>query len=148
MAYSVETLLYQFLKTKSAVTDLVGGSTAPRIRPDRLHQADTLPAVIIEVDTSDHCNTLDGLGGLVFSEVNVICRASTRAGSRALAEAVRVNGTDPGTGLAGASGSYGGTSFDAVLEDEVTSYTPAGDGSDQGWYDTNMSFVVSVAETT
>ncbi len=140
----VEADIRTALLAMSAVTGLVGASSLARIRPDRLHEDDTLPAVIVEVDSEVPQNDISGVGGLRISSVNLICRATTRAGSRALAEAVRTNGTNPGTGLAG----YAGASLDAVLETMTTAYVPKDDGSDQGWYDTNMDFTVIQTETT
>jgi len=148
MAEELEESLRTFLKTLDAVTALVGGATAPRIRPDKLDEGDVLPAIIIEVDDEDEQNTLDGLGGLVVADVNVKCRAGTKKVSRQLARAVRVNGTDPGTGLAGYSGVAGDQTIHAVLEGKTTSYTPSGDGSDEGHYDTDMSFTICFNEAT
>ncbi len=132
------------LLTMDAVTALVGAGSLARIRPDRLHEDDTFPAIIVEVDRETPQNDISGVGGLRISSVNLICRATTRAGSRALAEAVRVNGTNPGTGLAG----YTSATLDAVLESMTTGFVPKDDGSDQGWYDTNMDFTTIQTETT
>lgn len=108
---------------------------------DEWFRSNVTPAIVFEVDVENPQNSLDGRGGLVFADVNVICRAETRAKSRELTEAVRVNGTDPGTGLAGYSGA-----FDAVLDDMQSAAVPKNDGSDQHWYDTNMSFTLSWSE--
>ena len=97
----------------------------------------TVPAVMFEIDHENRDNDLEGRGGLVVAEANVICRANTKAEARRLAEAVRANGTDPGTGLAG----YTGT-FDAVLDDIQLAAVPKGDGSNAHWYDANMSFTL------
>jgi len=86
---------------------------------DEWFRSNETPAVVFEIDAERPQNSLDGRGGLVFADVNVICRAETRAKSRELAEAVRVNGTDPGTGLAGYSGV-----FDAVLDDMQPAAVP------------------------
>ena len=58
------------------------------------------------------------------------------------------HGPTPGTGLAGYHGLAGNQIIDGVLEDVQTSFSASGDGSDQGYYDTNMSFTVSLGETT
>lgn len=146
MAAEIEESLRTYLLTLEAVTALVGTGDSARIRPDRLHQDEDLPAVVIEVDYEDHLNDLDGKGGLVYADVNVKCRAETKAVSRQLAEAIRTNDTDPGTGLAGYTGTAGDQTIGAVLEDETTGFRPAGDGSDRGYYDTDMSFMISYNE--
>ena len=147
---SVEADLRTYLLTLGTVTALVGTSDSARIRPDRLQQSDDPlePAIIVEVDDEDHKNDLDGKGGLVYSAITLRCRARTKAVARSLAEAVRVNGTDPGTGLAARTGAMNGTTYGAVLEDEQTSFAAQAEGSDEGWYDVFCNYVLSCAETT
>ena len=135
----IESDLRGALVGMSAVTALVGA----RIW-DEWFRSETLPAIVFEFDSENRENTLDGRGGRVYADVNVICRAATRVASRALSEAVRTNGTtSPGTGLAG----YSGT-FDAVLESATPAAVPKAEGSNAYWYDTNMSFTVSWEEAT
>jgi hypothetical protein len=148
---TVEANLRTLLLTFSGVTTLVGTGDAARIRPDRLHQdADKIPVgkggVIIEVDNEAPLNDLSGVGGRVYADVNLKCRAASKAVARALAESIRSNDTDPGTGLAGYNGTPDADEIDAVLEDMTTSFTPAGDGSDQGYYDVDCSYSVTYAE--
>lgn len=130
------------------IYELQGSITTSRIRPDRFHKQDNYPGISIEVDDEDHLNGLDGKGGLVYSEVTVRCRAATRKAARQLAEAVRTNNTDPGTGLAGYDGNVNGHQFDAYLEDEQVSFTSKRAGSDQGWYDVFCNYICSFTETT
>jgi len=147
---SVEADLRVYLLTLDTVTALVGTGDAARIRPDRLQQSDNplQPAIFIEVDNEDKLNNLDGKGGMIYTAVTIRCRARTKAVARTLAEAVRVNGTDPGTGLAGRTGAMNETTYGAVLEDMQTSFTSAAEGSDQGWYDVFCNYILSVTETT
>ncbi len=144
----LEADLRAYLLTLTPVTALVGTGATARIRPDRLHESDdrTQPAVIIEVDSEDPENDLMGVGGLVYASVNLRCRALEKEDSRSLAEAIRLNGTDPGTGLAGFSGTAGSMSIDAVLENTSTSFVKDDDGSDQGFYDTNCLYEISHSE--
>lgn len=148
---TIEENLGRLLLTFSGVTALTGTGDAARIRPDRLHQDETIPAkkgaVIIEVDNEDPQNDLSGTGGLVYANVNLVCRAHEKAIARTLAEAIRTNDTDPGTGLAGYSGTpSGGSQIDAVLEDSQPTFTPREEGRDEGWYDVNCSYIVSHRE--
>ena len=134
------------LLNMSAVTALVGTGSAARIRPYMLDDRDdkTEEHVIIEVDSQSPQNDLTGTGGLTYAEVNISCRAITPTQARALAVAVKRNGTDPGTGLAGYGGS--GTSFDAVLEDEVSGRTLWNDGSQRAWHTVEQTYVMSFTE--
>lgn len=147
---SIEADLRTALLSMSAVTALVGTSYSARIRPYRLQQDDAGSSehIIIEVDSVDHANTLDGLGGRIFADVTLRCIGPTLARANALAEAVRVNGTNPGTGLAGYSGTVNGHQFDAVLMDEAVNFVPSDDGRDDGYYSVLAGYNVTVSETT
>lgn len=140
---ALEATLRTFLKTLDTVTAIVGTGDDARIRPDRLEETDTLPAIIIEVDDEDPENSLDGLGGLVYADVNIQCRAFEKEDARALAEAVRVNGTDPGTGMAGTSQD----GFHAVLENTSASlFIPEDAASQKGYFVVNCLYTVSFME--
>jgi hypothetical protein len=128
------------LQSFPAVVALVGGPAAPRIWNGKVG-AEVYPAILFDVDTADQENDLDGLSGLVFADVAVTCRGNTSAEREALAEAVRTNGTAPGTGLAGYSGA-----FDAWLDARVDVATPRQDGSGLVWYDRVLHFTVSWSE--
>lgn len=134
------------LLAMDAVTALVGTGDAARIRPDTLDDRDDKDAehVIVEVDSLVPQNSIGGTGGLTYADVNISCRAATRTEADALATAVKRNGTDPGTGLAG----YGtiASTFQSVLDDEVNSEVPRGDGSQRTWYTTEQSYTMSFAE--
>ena len=134
------------LLAMGAVTALTGTGDSARIRPDRLDDRDNKDEehVIVEVDRATPQNDITGIGGLTYSEVNISCRAATRTESDALATAVKRNGTDPGTGLAGYGGS--GTEFHAVLEDEVNSEVPRGDGSQRAWFTVEQTYIMSQTE--
>lgn len=130
----------------SAVTALVGTGDSARIRPYKLYKDDDKSEehIIIEVDDEEKANDLSGVGGLEFATVTIDCRAITAAQADALAEAVRVNGADPGTGLAG----YSGAAFDAVLESQAKSIIPFDDASNRTWYVVAQEYTVIDTETT
>jgi len=149
VASEVVESLIAALKTFSAVTDLVGSGNDARIYA-WLKQDVTIPdngTIIVELDSTDHSNDLLGQGGLEYHDVNILCRAPTPAAATVLAEAIRVNGTDPGTGLAGYSATPIDTLIDATLTD-TTGPTPAArlDGSANGLFDVNMTWQVSQNE--
>lgn len=133
---SVEADLRTVLLTLNAVTALTGTGAAARIRPDKLHQDDNADEehIIIEIDNEEHLNDLTGRGGRIMADVTLRCLAKTKAEARALAEAVKLNGTNPGTGLAGYEGTVNGKTFDVWVEDEQATIDLAEDGSDRAWY--------------
>lgn len=145
---SVEADLRTLLLTFSPVTALVGTGDSARIRPDKLAQGDddTLQAIIIEVDDERPQNTLEGTSLRRYADVTVRCQARTKAQARAVALAVKLNGTDPGTGLAGYTGTLSGTVYDAWLEDEQTSFSPVEEGSDEAYYYVFSNYVMTWAE--
>lgn len=136
------------LLTMSAVTAKVGTGTSARIRPYRLQTIDdrTEEHIIMEVDVQARENTLDGSGGvLVNAAVNLSCRAMTLDEARALAAAVKTNGTNPGTGFAWYGGS--GTAFHAWLEDETHSEIKWKDDSrERVWHVIDQSYTVQYTE--
>lgn len=119
----------------TAVTAIVGDGSAARIRPDRPYQGESPPLIIVEIDSEDIENDLTGRADRVQFTATITCRDSSRSRARQLAEAVRTNGTDPGTGLAG----YSGT-FDAWLESIDDANAWRGTGGDEAFYDTILTF--------
>ena len=145
---SIEGDVRTALAAMAAVADYNGSAAADEmvIRYGYLEEDDepTDPHIVIDIDTDTPQNDLDGTGGLRYADLTLTCRAMTMAHSKALAEAVRTNGTDPGTGMAG----YGtaATVFQAVLEDEVRSTEPFDDNSGRMWHVTIQSYTVSYGE--
>jgi hypothetical protein len=136
------------LLAMSAVTAYTGSNTTTaRIRPYKLDPTDdpTEEHIVIEVDSKNDENDLEGEGGLPLCEVNISCRAMTRTLVNALAEAVRVNGTDPGTGLAG----YGGasTAFHSWLVGRTETTLRWDDKSGRKWHSVEMDFRMQYSET-
>ena len=148
MATSVETLLRRALLTMDAVTTIVGTGANAKIRADHVDPDDKPPYIIIEVDQDVPDTDLDGIGGLVHSDVNLVCRAATSEAAWTLSEAVRTNGTDPGTGLAGYTGTVEGDASDCILEQRARASVPRKDGSNRRWYDVNMTLTAIHAENT
>lgn len=135
------------LLAMDAVTALVGTGDAARIRSDRLDDRDDKDEehIVIEIDQLTPQNDVTtGKGGLTYADVNISCRAATRTLADALSTAVKRNGTNPGTGLAG-RGTIAST-FQAVLDSEVNSEVPRDDGSQRTWYTVEHSYTMSFAE--
>lgn len=123
-----------------AVTAIVGASSSSaRIWNSwqRVTGANAYPCVVLDIDSEEEQNDLLARPGLVIASVTITCRDNTHDGSDALQAAVRSNGTSPGTGLAGYTGS-----FDAILESTAHSETPKDDGSTGHWYDHIMTFTM------
>ncbi|HCS53286.1 hypothetical protein [Rubinisphaera sp.] len=100
---TLEEAVRAMLLSLDAVTDLVGD----RIRPDILDRSDDPPAILVKVEDEQLHTDLDGQGGLVKAVVVIEAIATTRIESRALERAIRLNGTDPGSGLQGYAGLVG-----------------------------------------
>ena len=150
MADEIVESLVAALKAMSAVTDLVGTGNDARIVA-WLKQDVDIPAngtIFVERDSIDHkTNDLLGLGGLPYFDVNILVRAPTASAASVLAEAIRVNGTDPGTGLAGFSDTPLTTLVDATLIDTTGPIVAVrDDGSTLPYFDINMTFECSQNE--
>jgi serine/threonine protein kinase HipA of HipAB toxin-antitoxin module len=140
----IEDNLRALLLTFGAVTALV----AQRIRPDELHQSDALPAIVLSVPSEEHHNDLEATGGLVAATVLITAIAETKLAARAIAEAVRTNGTNPGTGLAGYSGAAGSGSIQgAFLLKTSQHFEPEQDGSADSRWEITGEYEVWYAET-
>jgi len=109
----IETAIIQKLETLGALTALVGS----RISVDDIEQDDELPAVVVIVadeTPQDGELDLDGQNDLWQADVDIEVYARSRTEARAVEAAIRDNGTDPGTGLNGFSGSVSEGSFKAA----------------------------------
>lgn len=144
----IETAVRAYLLTLSAVTAIT-----TTIRPHELNQDDvpvnsTASAILIVVLKENFANTIDGKCPLVSA--NVLVRAINRklSSTRTLAEAIRVNGTDPGTGMAGANVTTGSLPFMAMLEEREVDVVRDQDGSDTGMWSTDSLFYLTFNETT
>ena len=88
MALDVHERMVTRLKAVSAVTDLVGASTAARIRPMRLNQADELPAIVYQLVGSYRSNITTGTSTTASSRFRVHCLDDSYDGVHVLSEAV------------------------------------------------------------
>src|ERR1043166_5680038 len=109
MSASIEQALQTLISGLSAVN----GLGTVQIRPYKMAQKDLgdsdFGGVIISVrDQEDQQVDLSGRGGGVASKIGITCIASTFLAAWTLSEAVRTNGTNPGTGLAGYAGTPAG----------------------------------------
>lgn len=137
--------LRDFLLTRTAVTAIAG----QRIRPGALAQRDALPGIVLRVETQERMNDLSGEGGLVDAEVTVLAVSEDAVEAWRLAEAVRTNDTDPGTGLAGYTGAAGEGLLDScVLESDEYDVVEKKEGSDEYWHIVASRYRVMFSEST
>ncbi len=148
---SIEDSIRAQLLTKTAVTAIVGTSTAARIRPYKLWQKDNIAtgsAILFRVNRETPQNDLTHTGGLVEADVSIISCAQELADARALHEAVRLNGTNPGTGLAGDEWSLLGIDVQScclVYADPDFQFYR--DDSDEGFYLMDAHYTLLYGET-
>lgn len=127
---TIEDALRAKITTLAAVVAI-----SPTIRPEKPAQKDTLPLTVISVEEEDHLNDLTGKGGLVDATVDIMAVAETKTAARALSESLRVNGTEPGTGLASFEGTVSGVEIQScTLEQSKFEFVPYAEGSDEGFY--------------
>lgn len=86
---SAETDLYTTLKAASGVTNLVGGSSSPRIYPDLAPQEATLPCVGYQRVGTEITGTLSSAVVATKATLDVWCMAATRLAAEGLADAVQ-----------------------------------------------------------
>lgn len=133
----IEDGLRRLLLSKAAITAMVEG----RIRVTKLRQADTFPAIVIDIPTSRHHNDLEGDGGLVESTVSFMCMAHTMQTARELAEAVRLN-------IAGYEGPAGADTLQGIVVDETTSgFVSFDDHSENGIFSCDVNCTIWHSET-
>ncbi len=87
---SIDTELKTYLKTKLAITDLIGAGDNARIYERVPRETATLPFIALLVFEGNSHEHLGGITGLARTRVQVDCYAGTAAESFALAELVRL----------------------------------------------------------
>ena len=87
--------LITYITGTTAVTSLVGSSTAPRVHYSKIPQASELSHVWLRTSSDTEDRTLDAAGGLHEAFVDIECVASTESAAQSLADAVkdRLDGT-------------------------------------------------------
>ncbi len=82
--------LKTYLKTKAAITSLVGSGTAARIYTHRAREKARKPFVLIAISGGASNEHLGGIAGLATSAVNVWACDDDSAGADTLAEEIRL----------------------------------------------------------
>ena len=110
-----------------------------RIFANDIDQGESLPAICVTVPDEGLVSGEDGVdlsgqGTLFEADVEVICFARTLSEARNIAELVRDNNTNPGTGLNGFEGDAGAGEFFAVHTRSETGEEPPPSGEGSGRY--------------
>lgn len=79
-----------YLKTKAAITSLIGSGTAARIFLHTAKQGAALPYIVLDDFGGASAEHLIAISGAGTNRIQVDCYAATSAGAYTLAEAVRV----------------------------------------------------------
>lgn len=82
--------LKTYLKSISAITDLVGTGTAARIYTHRAKQGVALPYIVFEVFEGTSLENLTEIDGMATNRIQVDAYAATSDGVYTLAEAIRL----------------------------------------------------------
>ena len=142
--------LKTYLKTNSAITDLVGSGTASRIYTHRAREKKkggtrgTLPYILVASSGGQSFEHLGGIAGLATTAVNVWACASTSAGADTLAEAIRLA---PLQGYRGFINTTKATVSAQAHRDD--GYEQSDDGSDSAaYYWTRRVFMITHTEAT
>ena len=125
--------LVTLLKATSSVKAQVGERVYDRNAPQGI-KADS--HVVIHRMEEDHNLTLTDTGGLIFSEIDVDCKAGTAAKAEDVSVAVREL-------LKDYTGAAGDVTIEAVLlNDEADGYEKDEHSGDQGRYLTTLSMTI------
>lgn len=131
MAFDTE--LVAWVLTQSTITALIG----TRIHPDFLPQNTTLDAIVYNQISGVRAHSTAGASGYCEARYQLSCWSATKAGAKALAEAVR-------KAIDGFGGTMGTTAVNyAFLEDE----TDAWEDEPKRWR-TDLDFMIAFNEST
>ncbi len=129
--------LVTYWKTQTGITALVGTTSGAKMYPEYAKESPGMPLIVYSVAQGGQApRNLAGGNALRFENVNVWCFDSTRAGSDALAEAVR-QATENYRGTMGAS-----TVYDVRATAPDTGAQPANDGSQAKDYWTRIVYEI------
>ena len=137
--------LKRYLKTKSAITDLVGFGDAARIYKRKPRQGATQPFIIIARTGGTSFESLQGISGIATSAIMVWACDSDPDSAETLAEAIRL------APLQGFRGTMGATKVAGVTapSDYLDGFEKSGDGDERPqYYWTARTYRITHAEAT
>jgi len=143
---SILSELKTYLKTKSAVTNLVGATTAARIYQYTAKEGVAMPYVVLDMVPGESHEHLGGITGIARNRIIIDAYAATELASYALAEAIRLilqpigkDGTRPTFGSTVVHGIASDGSYEADFEPPVK-------GGAQKRYVYSRDYFISYAE--
>lgn len=135
---SLQAAIRTILRSDANVLATVGD----RVRPDQLNKGDTLPAIIVELESRDGLETLDdATGDESDCSFVVVCCGSTRSAASALETLVR-------NALDGYRGTANGFSFRPIsyVSTDYDHEPPEDGGEGDSWYLNEVQFDAFVEE--
>jgi hypothetical protein len=136
--------LKTYLKSISAVTDLVGAGTAARIYTHRAKQGVTLPYIVFQVYEGQSYEHLTGITGVAMNRVEVNCYAATSSAAYTLAEAVRLAPLQMFRGMMNSTFVHNVTSDGGYERD----FDPPDRGGNQRRYFVSRDYLITYEEPT
>lgn len=133
---SFSTDLRTYLLTIPDITSLVGAGTLARIRPSRLEQGDSFPAIRYAIPSGESHSHLGGGLGVRQPSLQIDCYGNSRNEAEELGEAVRV-------ALHTYHGMMNATYVHSItMTNRFELYEPASDASDTGAHREVLTFNV------
>lgn len=140
----IATEVVTYLKTISAVTDLIGTGSNARIWYGDAKQGASMPYIVIRVFDGESAEHLGGISGLATNRVEINCYGSTSSSAYTLAEAVRL------APLQKYRGTMGSTYVNEVASPQGYSreFDPPSAGSNQKRFNFVRDYFLHYAEAT
>jgi hypothetical protein len=134
---SPEAAIYDFITNQAAITTRV----STRIFPNSIPQSNTVfPVLVFTQISGPHDHTLSGAAGVFRARFQFDCWSTDYSDCINLAEDIR----DSFQGYQGAMGTV--TCQFALLDNELSSYTPPTDGSDAGLHRKTLDYIIRLEE--
>lgn len=142
LAVSLTSDIVAYLKTQSTVTDVVGTGANARIRPEVLHQSETLPAIVINDTDGFSFKNLSGASGFAMTRIQLDAVAVTKAAAESLREILRLVTINK-------RGTVGSFSISEFSDPQRTGrYEPSLEGKALGRYRAIITYSVYHSEAT
>lgn len=141
---SIGSELKTYLKTKAAITTLIGSGTSARIYTQAPKQNATLPYIVYTVFLGSSEEHLGGITGMANNRIQLDCYGATEEAAYALAEAVRL------APLQMFRGTMGSTYVHCVTSSEGSraGYDRPEKGTDSRRYWHSRDYSITYAEAT
>lgn len=137
-----ETNLITYLTSKAPITSLIGVGDNARIYLGFPKQGAALPYIVFEIFEGSSAEHLTAISGIASNRVQIDCYASTKAGSKTLAELVRLAPMQMYRGTMGTMFSNGITSPGGFRR----GYDSPAQGSNQARFWTSRDYFINYEE--